>query len=138
LFRCKDFEEISSKSLHFEKKQSLLFLDKRIETMSEFVKSVGFDEWQGLRPANKPHRGLFSRHYYNAYGTNPKPLKRKAFRGARICSGARFLRFFLPKPCTSGKAWYAFPDKRIASMAEFVKILRFWRMAGLCPANKPR
>jgi hypothetical protein len=66
LFRCKDFEEISSKSLHFEKKQSLLFLDKRIETMSEFVKSVGFDEWQGLRPANKPHRGLFSRHYYSA------------------------------------------------------------------------
>jgi hypothetical protein len=38
LFRCKDFEENTSKSLHFEKKQLLLFLDKRIETMAEFVK----------------------------------------------------------------------------------------------------
>jgi hypothetical protein len=60
LFRCKDFEEITSKSLHFEKKQSLLFLDKRIVTMAEFVKIGDFDELQGFRPANKPHCGLFS------------------------------------------------------------------------------
>jgi len=84
LFRCKDFEEISSKSLHFEKKQSLLFLDKRIETMSEFVKSVGFDEWQGLRPANKPHRGLFSRHYIRreTRALSPRPAKKEG-RGSR-------------------------------------------------------
>jgi len=34
------------------------------------------------------------------------------------------------KPCTSGKAWHAFPDKRIATMSEFVKICDFGELQG--------
>ena len=54
----------------------MLFLDKRIVTMAEFVKIRDFDESQGFRPANKPHCGLFSRHYHRKPRAAP-PSARK-------------------------------------------------------------